>query len=91
MESDARNYIDDLSCPPDTTSWSYSALSSQTLNLVSYFLSCSFLWVRQDVNQTAHALAKVAFSLSLPFLSFQDSLPPSVKEVWLRDLFRFPS
>ena len=91
VESDARNCINDLSCPPDATSWSYSALSSQTLNIVSYFLSCSFLWVRRDTNQTAHALAKVAFSLSLPFLSFQDSLPPSVKEVWLRDLFRFPS
>uniref|UniRef100_A0A2N9G6R1 RNase H type-1 domain-containing protein n=1 Tax=Fagus sylvatica TaxID=28930 RepID=A0A2N9G6R1_FAGSY len=62
VESDAKNCIEDLSCPPEASSW------------------------RRNANQTAHALAKVAFSLCLPFSCNQDRLPPSVKEAWLRDL-----
>uniref|UniRef100_A0A2N9GI57 RNase H type-1 domain-containing protein n=1 Tax=Fagus sylvatica TaxID=28930 RepID=A0A2N9GI57_FAGSY len=62
VESDAKNCIDELSCPPEASSW------------------------RRNANQTAHALAKVAFTLCLPFSCNQDRLPPSVKEAWLRDL-----
>lgn len=91
MESDAKYCIEDLSCPPDVSNWSFNALSSQSLGLVSRFKSCSFIWVRRDANQSAYALAKVAFSLSLPFHCNQDSFPPSVIEAWLRDLFSVPS
>jgi hypothetical protein len=45
-------------------------------NLVSSFSVCVFLWVRRDVNQLAHALAKVAPSLPQSFACFRNSLPP---------------
>jgi ribonuclease HI len=86
VESDAKNCIEDLSCPPEASSWRFNSLSSHSLELVSHFQSCYFHWVRRNANQTAHALAKVAFSLCLPFSCNQDCLPPSVKEAWLRDL-----
>jgi ribonuclease HI len=87
VESDAKNCIEDLSCPPEASSWRFNSLSSHSLELVSHFQSCYFLWVRQNVNQTAHALVKVAFSLCLPFSCNQDILPLSIKETWLRDLY----
>ena len=86
VESDAKNCIDELSCSPEASSWRFNSLSSHSLELVSHFQSCYFHWVRRNANQTAHALAKVAFTLCLPFSCNQDRLPPSVKEAWLRDL-----
>ena len=55
-------------------------------NLVSSFSVCVFLWVRQDVNQLAYALAKVAPLLPLPFACFCNSLPLSTVKAGSRDL-----
>lgn len=91
IESDAKVCIDELSSSEASSNWKISALIGQSLALVSRFSFCDFQWVRRDANQAAHALAKVAFSLRLPFCCNLDNLPPSLKEAWLRDLFFAPS
>jgi ribonuclease HI len=87
IESDAKVCIDELSSSEASSNWKISALIGQSLALVSRFSFCDFQWVRRDANQAALALAKVAFSLRLPFYCNLDNLPPSLKEAWLRDLF----
>jgi ribonuclease HI len=87
IESDAKVCIDELSSSEASSNWKISTLIGQSLALVSRFSFCDFQWVRRDANQAAHALAKVVFSLRLPFCCNLDNLPPSLKEAWLRDLF----
>ena len=87
MESKAKNCIEDLSGHPDSSNWRISAVSSQSLDLVSCFSYYKFKWVRRDPNQVAYSLAKISLTLELPWCCNKDNLPPSVKEVWFRDLF----
>ena len=88
VESDAKICVDALNCPIDESPWKIHALSTHSLDLALNFSAsaCVFLWVRRDANQMAHALAKVASSLPLPFSCFCNSLPPSAVEAWTRDL-----
>ena len=67
IESDAKVCIDELLSSEASSNWKISALIGQSLALVSRFSFCDFQWVRRDANLAAHALAKVAFSLRLPF------------------------
>ena len=83
----AKNCIEDLSGHPDSSNWRISAVSSQSLDLVSCFSFCKFQWVRRDANQVAHALAEISLTLELPLCCNKDNLPPSVKGAWFRDLF----
>ncbi len=87
IKSDAKVCIDELSSSEASSNWKISTLIGQSLALVNRFSFCDFQWIRRDANQAAHALAKVAFSLRLPFCCNLDNLPPSLKEAWLRDLF----
>ena len=80
IESDAEVCIDALSGPTIEIPWKIHALALQSLHLASCFSFCSFNWVRRNANQVAHAAAKVASSLSPPFICNLNSLPPSVDE-----------
>lgn len=86
VESDAKICIDALSCNSNDCPWKIRALTTLSLELAIYFSICNFSWVKREANQSAHVLAKVPTSSCLPFCCFKDALPPSVKEVWLRDV-----
>ena len=86
IESDAKVCIDALSGPTIEIPWKIRALALQSLHLASCFSFCSFNWVRRNANQVAHAAAKVASSLSPPFICNLNSLPTSVVKAWNRDL-----
>lgn len=67
VESYAKVYIDDLSVPSEGNGWKIRALNMHSRNLAVRFTLCIFFWVKRGANQVAHALTKVASSLS-PFL-----------------------
>ncbi len=85
VESDAKMCIEDLSYPTDTGYWKIRNFSIHTIDLISGFVSCNVHWVCRERNQVAHALAKAAFSLALPFCCSLDTFPPSVDKAWFRD------
>ena len=91
IESDAKVCVDALLSPTDDCTWKIRTFTSLALELAVYFSVCSFYWVKRDANHMADAMAKVAHSLCLPFCCSQESLPPSVKEAWLRDVFLLSS
>jgi ribonuclease HI len=80
IESDAKVYVDALAAPIDDCLWKIRALISMSLKLALKFSSCNFHWVKRNANQVAHVLAKVAFSLTHPFVCSASSLPTSVVE-----------
>uniref|UniRef100_A0A2N9IF45 Reverse transcriptase zinc-binding domain-containing protein n=1 Tax=Fagus sylvatica TaxID=28930 RepID=A0A2N9IF45_FAGSY len=91
IESDAKFCVDALNAPIDVYPWKILAPISLSLDLADNFSFCSFLWVRRDANHVVHVLAKVALSLNLPFSCNAISLPPLVKEAWIRDLLLLSS
>ena len=91
VESDAKMCIEDLSYPTDAGCWKIRNFSFPTVDLIFGFVSCNVHWVCRERNQVAHALAKVAFSLALPFCDILDTLPPFVDEAWFRDVVMFTS
>ena len=91
IESDAKFCVDALNAPIDVYPWKILAPISLSLDLANNFSFCSFLWVRRDANHVVHVLAKVALSLNLPFSCNAISLPPLVKEAWIRDLLLLSS
>ena len=76
VERDAKICVDAFSCPIDFNFWKICSLTAHSLDLALKNFVCVFNWVTRDVNQLVHALAKVVFSLSLPFICNCNSLPP---------------
>ena len=86
IERDAKVCNDALSSNIEDCPWIIHTQTSYSWELALQFHLCIFLWVRRDANQLAQELAKVARSLYLPFSCNLDSLPPSAKEAWTRDI-----
>ena len=84
IESDAKVCIDALFSKSEDFLQFIHAQTSYSLELFLHFHFCT--WVRRDANQLAHKLAKVACSMLLPFSCNLDSIPPSAKEAWSRDM-----
>ena len=91
LESDAKVCVDALLCPTDDCLWKIHTFTSLALRLAVYFSVCSFYWVKRDANYVADAIAKVAHALCVPSCCNKETLPPSVKEAWLRDVFLLSS
>ncbi len=86
VESDAKLCIEALSFSLVECPWKIHAQTSLSLGLASHFNLCTFLWARQDANQVAHILVKVALSLCHSLCCNSVSLPPSVLKTWTRYL-----
>jgi hypothetical protein len=86
IEGDAKLCIEAIFAAPLSIPWGLQALVYNINCFVLKFATCSSCWVPRDVNALAHSLAK--FTASRPFclLCNNTNLPPSVREVWLRDL-----
>ena len=86
IESDAKACIDALLGNPQETSWKTSNLFFDFKTLALKFVVCDFVWVKRSAIEVAHELSKLATPLPNPFICFQETLPPFVREAWQRDV-----
>jgi hypothetical protein len=86
IESDAKVCIDVLSNVQLDFPWAIVSYYHDIIYFSRKFASCAFNWVRRGANSVAHNLAEYAtLSKSFAFCNI-DPLPPSVKEVCMRDV-----
>ena len=87
IEADAKICIEAITEEAATISWRILSLVNIIIKVLTLeFPACSFCWVRRDGNGMAHSLTKFASSLPSFFSCNSSNLPPSVYEVWIRDL-----
>ena len=77
---------DAINAGNEETPWRILPTITNAKNLVSNFCACSFNWVSRDANFVIHTFIKVISSQSIYFSCNSTNLPPSVHEVWIRDL-----
>ena len=66
--------------------WNVSNILNNVQEVGSSFLSCTFNWVRREVNGVAHALAKFASPLRSSLCCTSSSIPRSVWIGWNHDV-----
>ena len=86
IESDAKVCIDVFSNVQLDFPWAIVSYCHDIIYFSRKFASCAFNWVRMGTNSVAHNRAEyAALSESFAFSNI-DPLPPSVKEVCMKDV-----
>ena len=86
VERDSKICCDALISGDSDVTWNVSNILFNTLECRKSFSSCTFVWIRREANERAHALAKFASQSRTYFSCDMSSLPKPVLVSWRRDV-----